>query len=34
MVTVAQLAELQIVALEVVGSRPIGHPKEFAQKIV
>jgi hypothetical protein len=27
MVPVAQLAERQIVALEVVGSNPIGHPK-------
>lgn len=28
MVPVAQLAERQIVALEVVGSNPIGHPQE------
>lgn len=27
MVIVAQLAELQIVALEVTGSSPVGHPK-------
>ena len=30
-VAVAQLAERQIVALEVVGSRPIGHPNRRAK---
>lgn len=29
MVPVAQLAERQIVALEVVGSSPIGHPRSL-----
>jgi hypothetical protein len=29
MVPVAQLAERQIVALEVVGSNPIGHPQDY-----
>ena len=33
MVPVAQLAERQIVALEVVGSNPIGHPTIHSYKM-
>lgn len=33
MVPVAQLAERQIVALEVVGSSPIGHPQTHADAL-